>query len=182
MPIFKKKTENKQERSKFVEPPKVFVSIERSIPLAPYNNYKINAGISIMTGDTLTIMKEGATTVQENETVANSFMRAFKATNDAIDREALDKGLKDVMDQFMADHTTPKTLPPVNGSTAAEVAHERRVSVLLAPSQPISHGKGSVAAKHAIETPDEPFGKGSAQAKRATTSKPTEKPAPPKIE
>jgi len=97
--LFKKNKKIVPERSKYVEAPRVFISLERPIPLAPYQNYKIGGGVSLGVGDVLTIMKQGAVSVQENETVADAFARAFQATNEAIDAQACKEGLKEIMDR-----------------------------------------------------------------------------------
>ena len=131
MPLFKKKNEteakgedDKPRRSKFVEAPRVFMSVERSIPLAPYQNYKISGGVTIGVGDTMTIMKQGAVTIQENETVAEAFARGFQATNDAIDAEARSKGLKEIMDRNFAilKSDAMKEATPAKQSAAPGVA------------------------------------------------------------
>jgi len=119
MPLFKKKTEGEEapRRSKYVDAPRVFVSLERVIQLGPYGqNYKMTGGVTLGVGDTMTIMKQGAATVQENETVADAFARAFQATNDGIDAHARKEGLKEIMDKsftaLKADNSKEITTPP----------------------------------------------------------------------
>jgi hypothetical protein len=112
MTLFKKKPKT-QERSLFIEPPKVHISISRKFNVGNYESIDLNAGLSSMVGDTITVLKrvdnkelvpvevEGSNkipTIQEarplaNETIEDAFKRVFDAVREELEREIKQIGL-----------------------------------------------------------------------------------------
>ena len=157
--LFNRKKKAEPERSKFVEAPKVFVSLGRTVNLGNFNSMKFDAGFSGTVGDTLTLMSEGATAVQQNETVVAAYKRAFMAVTQELDDQARYYGVVSMKEWFDAinpnkskQQVSPASLPPA-AKTIEKPASQKAVAAAPAQSGQLPPPKKtSIAERLAAET------------------------------